>query len=88
MGYHIYNWSVNVVPIVSYILPWLDTRTVTHQTDRYLFRYRIVVCTLDRLLAIACWAYGFNPTILFEGVNHLGLVTLESSHSKMRITAS
>ena len=47
----------------------------------------IVVCTLDKLLIIACWAYGLNPTILFEGVNHLGLVTLKSSHSKMSIIA-
>ena len=31
---------VDVVPIVSYVLLQLDTRIVTHQTDRYLSRYR------------------------------------------------
>jgi hypothetical protein len=64
-------------------------------SDRYMIISRYCVLyyvPLHKLLAIACWAHGVNPAILFEGVNHLGLVTLKSSQSsvnlKMRIIAN
>ncbi len=90
MGYHIYDWSARQCSIYRMIHITVVGYKDSNTSDGYILIYVlcIVVCTLDRLLAIACWAYGLNPTILFEGVNHLGLVTLESSHSKMRIIAS
>ncbi len=91
MGYHIYDWSARrcstycVVHIT--VLGYKDSNTSDGQilTLRY---HTSQYVPLHKLLIIVCWAYGLNPTILFEGVNHLGLVTLESSHSKMKINAS
>jgi hypothetical protein len=39
---------VDGILIISYLLQYLDTiRIVTHQTDRYLFRYRTMISSLS-----------------------------------------
>ncbi len=91
MGYHIYDWSARQCSTYRIIhitvLGYKDSNT----SDEYILILRYHTSQyvpLHKLQIIVCLAYGLNPTNLFEGFNHLGLVTLENSHSKMKINAS
>jgi hypothetical protein len=68
MGYHIYDWSARRCSIYRIIRITVVGYKDSNTSDGYILIkvLYIILCTPDRLLIIACWAYGLNPTILFR----------------------